>query len=233
MIKKIFTALIIMTVIFSCSKNKKGDMTVRGTISGLQKGTLYLQKMQDTLLVSVDSITLIGKNTFLLSDQNTEPQIYFLKLKEKGNQKIDFFGEKGTITINTKLDKFYSSAIIEGSKSHKILETYRDMTSQFSGKRLDLMKGIFEAQADKDDELTIKLDKDLQRLIKNRYRYSASYSIRNSDSEVAPYIALTELYDAHISLLDTVNNSLSKRVKGTLYGEKLNTFIKDIKKSED
>ena len=232
MIKKIFTVVFLTTILFSCTKNKRGDMTVQGTITGLQKGTLYLQKMQDTLLVSVDSTTLKGVNNFILSDYDTEPQLYYLTLKEKSDEKIDFFGEKGVITINTKLEKFYSSAKIEGSKSHKLLEKYRDMTRQFSGKRLDLIKETFDAQVEKDDELIIKLDKDLQNLIKNRYRYSASFAIRNSKSEVAPYIALTELYDAHITLLDTVNNSLSKKVKASLYGEKLDTFIKEIKENE-
>ena len=204
-------------------------MTIQGTISGLQKGTLYLQKMQDTLLVSVDSITLKGKSTFELSDQNTEPQLYYLTLKEKSDKKIDFFGEKGVITINTKLEKFNTSATIQGSESHKLLVKYREMMSQFSGKRLDLIKEMFEAQTAKDDELIVKLDNDLQRLIKNRYLYTANFSVKNGKSEVAPYIALTELFDAHITLLDTVNNSLSKSVKKSLYGKKLNTFINDIK----
>lgn len=231
--KNIFIAVLLTSILFSCTKNKKGDMTVQGTIKGLQKGTLYLQKMQDTLLVSVDSINLKGENTFLLSDQNTEPQLYYLTLKEKDVEKIDFFGEKGTITINTKLEKFYASAKIEGSESHKLLEKYREMASQFSGRRLDIVKEMFDAQNSKDNELIVKLDKDLQNLIKNRYRYSASFSIRNSNSEVAPYIALTELYDAHITLLDTVNNSLSKKVKKSLYGKKLDAFIKDIKANEE
>ena len=233
MIKNIFIVVLLTTILFSCTKNKKGDMTVQGTIKGLQKGTLYLQKMQDTLLVSVDSINLKGVNTFMLSDQNTEPQLYYLTLKEKSDEKINFFGEKGTITINTKLEKFYTSAKIEGSESHKLLEKYRKMTTQFSGRRLDLIKEIFDAQTVKDDELIVELDKDLQNLIKNRYRYSASFSIRNSNSEVAPYIALTELYDAHITLLDTVNNSLSRKVKKSLYGKKLDAYIKDIKASEE
>ncbi|MCF6280449.1 MAG: DUF4369 domain-containing protein [Flavobacteriaceae bacterium] len=231
MTKNIFIAFLLIVSLLSCT-NKKGDMTVQGTIKGLQKGTLYLQKMQDTLLVSVDSIALKGESTFILSDQNTEPQLYYLTLKEKSDQKIDFFGEKGTITINTKLEKFYTSAKIEGSKSHQLLEKYRKMTTQFSGKRLDLVKEMFDAQAAKDDELIIQLDEDLQNLIKNRYRYSASFALRNTDSEVAPYIALTELYDAHITLLDTVNNSLSKKVKASMYGKKLDVFITNIKANE-
>ena len=34
----------------------------------IKKGTLYLKKMRDTLIVSVDSIRLFGKDSFTLSD---------------------------------------------------------------------------------------------------------------------------------------------------------------------
>ncbi len=230
--KNIFTLLVLAISIISCSKNNDNTMTVQGTIIGLQKGTLYLQKMKDTSFVSVDSIQLMGESSFVLYDKNVEPQLYYLTLKEKEDERINFFGEKGTITINSKLDKFYSSAKIDGLKSHKLLEKYRDMTSKFNAKRLDLIKAIFEAQASKDDENLEKLDKELKNLVKNRYRYSANFALKNGKSEVAPFIALTELYDAHISLLDTVNNSLSEKVKNSYYGKKLEKFIKDIKATE-
>jgi len=230
--KHILLLLISSIFITSCSSDSSNKMIVNGTISGLQKGTLYLQKMQDTILSSVDSIQLIGQNTFELIDENTEIEIYYLTLKEKEKEKISFFSEKGTITINSKLDKFVTSAIITGSKAQKLLEEYKSMTDQFSGKRLDLIKETFEAQATKDDELIEKSDKNLRRLIKNRYLYSANFSIKNANSEVAPYIALTELYDAHVSLLDTVNNSLSEKIKVSKYGKRLDAFVKDIKENE-
>jgi|TARA_B110000091_G_scaffold25549_1_gene24574 hypothetical protein len=230
--KHILLLLISSIFITSCSSDSSNKMIVNGTISGLQKGTLYLQKMQDTILTSVDSIQLIGQNTFELIDENTEIEIYYLTLKEKEKEKISFFSEKGTITINSKLDKFVTSAIITGSKAQKLLEEYKSMTDQFSGKRLDLIKETFEAQATKDDELIEKSDKNLRRLIKNRYLYSANFSIKNANSEVAPYIALTELYDANLSLLDTVNNSLSEKIKVSKYGKRLDAFVKDIKENE-
>lgn len=232
MIKNICIALLLTVTLFSCT-SKKGDMIVEGTVIGLQKGTLYLQKMQDTLLVSVDSIRLVGENTFTLVDQHTEPQFYFLTLQEKEEEKIGFFGEKGIITINTKLEKFYDSAEIIGSKSNDLLNEYNEMIGQFNNKRLDIFKESFDAQKAKDNELVEKLDKDLQRLIKNRYLYTTNFSVNNGKSEVAPYIALTELFDANISLLDTVNNSLSKKVKKSIYGQKLKEFIKNIKENEE
>jgi len=230
--KNIFlVALVVVITLISCGR-KEGSMTVEGNIKGLQKGTLYLQKIQDTILISVDSISLNGDSHFRLVDDVKGPEMYYLKMDKTGDNKIEFFGEKGIITINTKLEKFTTSAKVTGSKSNDLLMEYRKMTGQFNGKRLDLLKDTFEAQAAKDDEQIEKLDKDLQRLIKNRYRYTASFALRNNKSEVAPYLALTELYDAHITLLDTVNNSLSKKVKASKYGVALDKFIKEIKESE-
>lgn len=228
---KIAFALILGLLVVTCGK-KEGSMVVQGNIKGLQKGTLYLQKFQDTLLVSVDSISVNGASDFMLTYNVTEPELYYLTLAEKEDERINFFGEKGNITINTRLDRFATSAEITGSKSHDLLEEYREMAGQFNSKRLDLMKESFEAQAAKDDEQIEKLDKEMQRLIKNRYRYTASFAIKNGKSEVAPYLALTELYDAHITLLDTVNKSLSKKIKASKYGIQLNEFIEEIKTSE-
>ncbi len=229
--KNIFLAAILVITLFSCSSEKKGDMIVQGTIKGLKKGTLYLQKIQDTLLVSVDSVFLNDQSTFALTDNIINPELYYLTLKEKSDEKIAFFGEKGNITINTKLEKFVFSAVVTGSKSNDLLDEYKDMASKFSGERLELIKANFEAQTAQNDSLIEKVDTDFQRLTKNRFRYTATFAIKNGDSEVAPYLALTELYDAHITLLDTVNNSLSTKVKTSKYGVKLEAFIKDIKEN--
>lgn len=148
------------------------------------------------------------------------------------SEKIDFFGEKGIITINTKLDKFATTAEVSGSKTHDILLEYRDMISQFNGKRLEIVKENFEAQKNNDSDRMVELDEELNRLLKNRFRYTSSFAIRNKDSEVAPYLALSELYDAHITLLDTVNNSLTSSIQKSKYGLALDKYIKDIKTAE-
>jgi hypothetical protein len=44
---------------------------------------------------------------------------------------------------------------------------------------------------------------------------------------------LTELYDANIQLLDTINKSLSEKVKNSTYGKRLNTYITEIKDKEN
>ena len=63
--KKIITLLVLSVLITACSSKKEGNMIVQGQIKGLKKGTLYLQKMKDTLLVSVDSLDLLGSDNLL------------------------------------------------------------------------------------------------------------------------------------------------------------------------
>lgn len=52
-------------------------MIVNGKIKEFQKGKVYLEKMIDTVLVKVDSVSLNASNEFSLSDNVDSPQLYF------------------------------------------------------------------------------------------------------------------------------------------------------------
>ena len=70
-------ALLCLGLLFTfCSSPTKKSMTVVGKIDGLRKGTLYLQKLEDTLLVTVDSIEIKGDDGFVLSD---DVDVYFFR----------------------------------------------------------------------------------------------------------------------------------------------------------
>jgi len=228
--KNVFLSVVVLIILGSCQKETIKSMVVTGDVKGLKKGTLYLQKMQDTVVVSVDSVLIDGLSSFSLTDDIESPEIYFLSLDKQDDKQILFFGDIGTITINTKLDKFVTGAEINGLKNQQLLEEYNDMKRQFKNKNLDLIKAEFDFKED-----TIKRDS-IARLAKNlvtrRYYYTTNFAVTHNDAEVAPYLALTELFNANIKLLDTVNNSLSKNVKTSKYGKKLEDFLLDIKSQE-
>ena len=101
-------------------------MIVQGQIKGLKKGTLYLQKMADTVLVSVDSIALNGSDTFTLTDNVASPVLYYLTFDGNTTDKrILFFGEQGIITINDEIDQFGNQGpvIVEQSKEERDAKT--------------------------------------------------------------------------------------------------------------
>ncbi|CAM1366078.1 conserved hypothetical protein [Tenacibaculum sediminilitoris] len=208
-------------------------MIVKGQIKGLKKGTLYLQKMKDTLLVPVDSIALLGDDKFILTDNVDSPIMYYLTFDGNTKDKhLMFFGEKGEITINDNIEEFGFNPEIKGSKNQEIMNKFREMDDKFKNQRLDFIKKEFEARQAKDDELLKQLETDYNKMIRRRFLFSTNFAITNADSEAAPYIALSELYDANIQLLDTINNSLTDKVKNSEYGKRLQKFVDKIKTIE-
>jgi len=230
--KKLIPLLLALISLVACKTEKKNLMLVQGEIKNLKKGTLYLQKMKDTIAVVVDSIALDGVNTFTLSDEVESPELYFLSLDKSPGKQISFFGEEGTITINTKLEKFRFGATINGLKNQELLDEYNEMKSKFSNKRLDLIKADFETKKFGDSVKIDSIENLINGLIKRRYYYTTNFAIIHADNEVAPYLALTELFDANIKLLDTVNNSLTPKIKASKYGKELENFIAEIKSKE-
>jgi len=59
-----------------------------------------------------------------------------------------------------------------------------------------------------------------------------NFAINNKDLEVAPYIVLSEAFDANTKYLDTVYKALNRKVKKSMYGKKLEDLIKSRKTQE-
>lgn len=232
--KRILTVIVVAIILYSCSSKKDGNMIVQGQIKGLKKGKLYLQIMQDTVLVSVDSVALNGSDTFKLTDDVNSPVLYYLTFDGNTTDKrILFFGEQGTITINDNVDEFGLYPEITGSKNQEILDQFNKVRSRFQTERLEFIKKDFDAKRADDIELIEKLERDYNRLVKRRVLYTTNFAITNADFEVAPYIALTEMYDASLKMLDTVNASLSPRIKESEYGKRFQEYLDNIEKNEE
>ena len=232
--KKIVTFLILISIL-SCQKEGQHDLTVKVNIEGLKKGTVYLKKAQDTALVVVDSIYVSDGNSIfeLYSDLNS-PEMFYLILDKKINEqfKVPFFANNGITEISTSLKNFEIEAKINGSEQQKTLEEYQKMMSKFNERNLELIKENFEAQRDQDSVKFNANEAEYNNLLKRRYLYTVNFAINHKDSEVAPYLALSEIYDANVKWLDTINNSLSPEVKESKYGKELQSFIEKIKDTE-
>ena len=232
--KKIIVVLVVSILMIACSSKKDGNMVVEGTIKGLKKGTLYLQKMNDTAIISIDSVNVLGDGNFRLTDNIESPIMYYLTYDGNANDKrILFFGGKGTITINDNMSTFGFSPEITGSPNQLVLDKFLKINNQFKNQRLEFIKKEFDARQSKNTDLIENLEKDYNRMIRRKYLYTTNFALSNSDSEAAAYIALTELYDANIKLLDTINKKLSMEVKNSIYGKRLDKYISKIKSKEN
>lgn len=234
--KKLSILLLAIIALGSCN-NKESNLIVNANIDGLKKGTVYLQKIEDTLMVDVDSVEVNGDANITLEAFIESPQIMYLYLKKVDNSqyddRIDFFAEKGEVNIKTTLEKFVTDAEITGAKNQEKLEQYREMMKLFNEKNLELIQENFEAQQDEDQEKLIAVDKQYESLLKRKYLYTVNFALNNKDLELAPYLALSEVFDANIKYLDTIYTSLEPRVKKSMYGKELKDFLKERRDEEE
>ena len=232
--KKIIVVLVVSILMIACSSKKDGNMIVEGTIKGLKKGTLYLQKMNDTAIFSIDSVNVLGDGNFRLTDNVESPIMYYLTYDGNANDKrILFFGDKGIITINDNMSTFGFGPEIKGSPNQLVLDKFLKINNQFKNQRLEFIKKEFDARQSKNTDLIENLEKDFNKMIRRKYLYTTNFALSNSNSEAAAYIALTELYDANIKLLDTINKKLSIDVKNSIYGKRLDKYISKVKSKEN
>ena len=231
------TLLLLFTGFFilSCSPKQKQTvenlMIVKGRIDGLRKGTLYLQKIEDTLLINIDSTLVNGTPNFEFQIPLKTAEVFYLYLdKEDGdtlNDRILFFGERGTIEINTLLKTFESSANITGSKNQELLQEYQSFNRKFNDQNLELMKQFYQAQAEGKSKKADTLQQKLDNLLKRRYLYTINFAARNTDQNIAPYLALTQVFNANLALLDSIAVKMTPEVSSSKYGKELLSIIKE------
>ena len=223
--------IISLLIVSSCAKDNS-NFTLKGTIKDLKKGTVYLQKIEDSLLVSIDSLKITDGSLFELHAHLDGPEVLYLKLDKQGEDSglIPFFADQGITEINTTLKNFFGDAKITGSKQQEILEEYKSVMSRFKDKNLDLIKDNLEAHKSQDSLEIDSSFKAYNNLVIRKYLYTINFAINNKESEVAPYLAVSEIPDANVKYLDTINNSLSPEIKSSKYGKALQELIAQRKK---
>ncbi|MCK7590028.1 DUF4369 domain-containing protein [Subsaxibacter sp. CAU 1640] len=223
--KKI-SALLALILMLSCAEDKL-NFVLKGNIKDLMKGTVYLQKLNDTTLVTIDSLVINGNPEFELGTELESPEVLYLKLHKNDNEEhiIPFFAAEGITEINSNLKNFELDTKINGSKQQEKWAEYKKMMKRFQDQNLDLIKDNFDAQKDKDTAKLNATIKSHDNLLKRRYLYTVNFAINNKDSEVAPYLLVSEIYDANLKYLDTVNKVLSPEVKASKYGKELQYLI--------
>jgi len=238
--KYIGVALLVGASFFaSCSKDTKGttNFTLTGKIDGLKQGKIFLYHVQDTSFVAIDSLVVDGKSSdFIFTYHLESPEMLFLSLDRGHSNSIDnqisFFAEPGNMNLETTLKNFYKDAKIKGSQSNDLYNEYLKSRALITDRQNDLLVTLFDAQKTNNTAKIDSLEGVNKRLTGRLYLNAVNFALNNKNSDVAPYIALTELYDRNIKYLDTVYNSLTPEVVNNKYAKSLHEFIQERKVEE-
>lgn len=234
--KLLFLASALMLV--SCSETTdKNTMVVQGNIDGLKKGKIFLQQYDNGKLVNLDSVEAKGNGKFTFKRKLEHPEIFYIYLdlnKREGTDfgdRLLFFGEPKTITINSKHDMFDIYAKIEGSDSQKILEEYNRNMRKFSNRNLELFEQQINALKSGKQEIADSINNLSEKNTLRRYLYALNFAITHPDSYVSPYIAVTDTPDANVKYLDSIYKILTPEVATSKYGIELKKHIEEVKKN--
>ena len=207
-------------------------MTLNLQVDGFKKGKIYLQKINDSLLVNVDSI-YVEDDSYLQFKQNiNSPEIFYIALNiSKNDNRIEFFAENSDITIKSNLKKFNSNYTVTGSFNDSVYRNYLNIIKKFNYDKLDLIeKSINLTRMQKFDSVNL-IEYEIQNINKRKLLYSLNYAVNNGNSSVAPYIAINNFKNNDQLILDTILMSLNKNVKESKYGKLLSKLINSKSKS--
>jgi len=233
---KILTFLTVLILLIACSSNED-KMTLTGNVKGLKKGTLLLQKIEDSVLVSIDSVLVNGSSLFSFKETILEPEIYYLNLRlDNGilkDDRISFFAEANPINISTTLTNFAIDAKVTGSNNQEKYKTYKKIIDRYSDRNLELIEQIFEAKKKGNDSLVIKLNNNQNSILAKKYLATISFALSNKDFEISPYLMVSYVNDTRLVYLDSVYNNLTPKIKDSKYGKDLESLIGSRKKLEN
>lgn len=235
--KKLVITIASIIFLISCDEKKsKNNLELSINIKGLKKGTLYIQKVKDTSLITLDTIKINDKSQIVTDLKIDSPEMYYLVL-DRGvtitkDNSLSFFAESGKMNIESSLEFFSSDAKITGSKNQKLYDEYRNIATQFVDQNMDLIQAKFNAYQSKNTSEIAIIESKQKAILKRRYMYTTNFAVNNANFEVAPYIALAEISDINLKYLDTIKKCMSPKIAKSLYGKKLIDLIAQRKKTE-
>lgn len=235
--RKIIIAIVSLTLLSSCNEKKTDkNLHITGFIKGLKKGTLYIQRIKDTSLIAIDTLKINGDSHFASDLKIDSPEMFYLFLDRGVTNSVDnnlpFFVEPGNINIESSLDFFTADSKITGSKNQELYDEYKKVVSRYVDQNLDLIKKRFDAFKEKNVIEVTKIQQEQDDILKRKYLYTTNFAVNHADYDVAPYVAVAEIYDINLKYLDTIQKSMTPKIAKSLYGKKLNDLIAERKKVE-
>ena len=216
----------ILILFFGCNTNNEG-LNLNLQIEGLKKGEIIIKKLSDSAFVSLDSFQINGNNKINFKYMLAEPEMIYLDLNlndGSSTKTMNFFAENSKIDIKTSLENYGFNMSVKGSINDSIYRNYISFNKKFNNQKLDLYeRSIKNIKSNNKDSLEI-----IENLIINintrQFLHNANYAVRNSTYEVAPYIAITDLYESK-KILDTIYKSLDEKIIGSKYGVQLKKWL--------
>lgn len=230
--KKIILALASISFFWGCSNEKlaKNTIEISGNIKGLKKGTIYIQRVQDSTIINLDTLIFNGQSTFKSTFKLDQPEMLYMFLDRGTSRSEDnnllFFAEPTKMTINSELDNFFAMTKVTGSKNHELYEEYKNIISKFNDQKLELIKNKITQIKTKKTISNSEYQQKEDAILKRRYFYAANFAKTHANKTLSPYIVITDIYDMNLKYLLEIQKAMTPEILNSKYGKKCSEYLK-------
>lgn len=212
--------------VFSC-QTAKDEFLIKGSIEGVNKGKVYLQKIVEGQPQGVDTAEVVdGKFTF--KGKMEIPDMRILRLNER-DYFAQFFLDNSTVTIKAKKDSLRNTQIT-GSPTQDIFKLYMAEMEKFgkdAGALQEKFKNSMMTGNVKDAE-NARID--YQAMLDNNKVYSKNFVKEHPNSVVSAFITVARLAEQlDETELDSIISKFSPEISNSEYVIKLKEMSKEMK----
>jgi peroxiredoxin len=226
--RNVIAILALALTVLSCH-TAKDEFLIKGTIEGVDKGKVYLQKIVEGQPQGLDTAEVVdGKFTF--KGKLEVPDMRILRLNER-DYFAQFFLDNSTVTIKAKKDSLRNTQIT-GSPTQDIFKLYMAEMEKFGKDAGALQEKFRNAMVSGNTQDAENAKIDYQAMLDNNKVYTKNFIKEHPNSVVSAFITVARLADQiDDNELDSIISLLSPEISNSEYVIKLKEMSQERKRT--
>jgi len=226
--RNFLTILVVALAVLSC-QSAKNEFSIKGSIAGVEKGKVYLQKLVNGQPQSIDTADVVG-GKFKFTGKMGIPDIRILRLNEK-DYFASFFLDNASVTVTANKDSLRNSKIT-GSPTQDVFQIYINEMEKFNKDVVALKQKFDGAMSSGNTDEAEKAKVNYQAMIDNNKVFTKNFVKEHSNSVVSAYIALVQLAPILDGAeLESITSKFAPEISASEYVVKLKEIVKEQQKT--
>jgi peroxiredoxin len=226
--KQLLVILLATALLAGCSGNKD-QFTIKGAISGIDTGWVFLQKFDTDHWTDMDSVKL-DKGKFTFKGKADMAEMWHIAFQEKEIY-LPLFVENGSLDVQIYPDSIDKSTVT-GSLSHDVYKQYLAQSGVIN-KKMEVVYEEYKAAREIKDTLAMNradsvsniLDGEMKTMLKD-------FAKANGKSVVSPYLIMRNSWQFELPELEEIASAMDTGVLRSQYMQSLTKRIGILKSVE-
>jgi peroxiredoxin len=215
LMKNLILILLAGMLLASCAGNKD-QFTMKGSITGVDSGMIFLQKYDQGEWVKLDSVKVV-KGLFEFKGAVVQPEMWYVSMQEK-QVFVPVFVENAEIGLQIFIDSLDKSKV-QGSATHDIYNKYVALNETINKKMEEVYREWKVAKEAGDTAAMARADSASDLLDKEMKAQLVDFVKSNTSTVVAPYLITRNAWQFELAELEELNGVLDTALVSSIYAQ--------------